>query len=279
MARRQVARTTELADGIAVHAARGEGECVLWLHGYTMDSTIWDELWTLLPSWSHLGIDLPGHGLSRNLGADDDLPKVARTIGQVALAHGVRHLVALSFGTIVGLQVAIEFPDAFESVALAAPALAGGPQDAVSGRRYLELAHLYAEQGAGPHMRRLWMSPPPEIFAGARTRPALWQRLCAVIDAHRWHELRDGAMRALAQPAQTTADLARMRTRLLLLIGEHEIAAFRDCAALIAAAAPRTPIVRIRGAGHLCLLEAPATVVPILEGHLRGRDVAQPLAE
>jgi pimeloyl-ACP methyl ester carboxylesterase len=238
-----------------------------------MDSTIWDELWALLPRWRHIGIDLPGHGRSGNLGAED-LPGVARTIGEAALAHRARHIVALSFGTIVGLQVAIEFPDGFDSVALAAPALAGGPQDAASGRRYLELARLYAEAGAGPHLRRLWMSPPPEIFDGARTRPALWRRLSAVIDAHRWDELRDGRMRRLAEPAQTAADLAGMCTRLLLVVGESEIPAFRDCAALIAAAAPHARVVGIPGTGHLCLLEAPAVAAPILEAHLRGHSLS-----
>jgi pimeloyl-ACP methyl ester carboxylesterase len=266
-------RTPEVENGLAVHAEAGRGRaCVLWLHGYTMDSTVWRELWAQLPDWDHLGVDLPGHGRSRDLGPQDNLPSVARAIGDVALAHGARHLIAVSFGTIVALQVAIEFPDAFESVALAAPALAGGPQDAASGLRYLELARLYAEQGAGPQLRRLWMSPPPAIFDGARTRPALWEQLCAVIDAHRWHELRDGAMRALGQPAQIPARLEGVSARLLVLIGEHEIPAFMKCAALIAAAAPGARIVSIPGTGHLCLLEAPATVTPVLEAHLRGLD-------
>lgn len=272
----RVLTTTEVGDGLSVRAADGGGECVLWLHGYTMDSTIWQELWALLPGWDHLGIDLPGHGRSRDLGAQDDLSSVARTIGELALAHRVRHLIALSFGTTVALQVAIQFPDAFESVALAAPALAGGPYDAASGQRYLELARLYAERGAGSHLRLLWMSTPPAIFDGARNRPALWRRLCGVIDAHRWHELRNGAMRALGQPAQTTADLEGVRTRLLLLIGEYEIPAFKECAALIAAAAPRTRVVRVPETGHLSLLEAPGTVAPILETHLRGLDLIGP---
>ena len=49
---------------VAVHSV-GDGPAVVWIDGYTMDSTSWSELWGLLPGWRHLGIDLPGHGALR----------------------------------------------------------------------------------------------------------------------------------------------------------------------------------------------------------------------
>src|SRR5262245_51575468 len=107
----------------------GESDKVLWIHGYTVDSTVWQDLWALLPGWHHIGIDLPGHGGSRQLQDGEDLPSLGRDLGQLALEHDVRHLVALSFGTVIALQIAIEFPTSFASMVLGAPALAGGPQD------------------------------------------------------------------------------------------------------------------------------------------------------
>jgi pimeloyl-ACP methyl ester carboxylesterase len=29
----------------------GRGPAVLWIHGYTMDSSVWAELWERLPGW------------------------------------------------------------------------------------------------------------------------------------------------------------------------------------------------------------------------------------
>ena len=105
-------------DGLAARIVPGPGTKVLWIHGYTLDSSSWQTLWELLPDWYHIGIDLPGHGSSLPLGVGDDLQSLARRVGQLALEHEVQHLVALSFGTLIALQIAIEFPSAFSSLIL-----------------------------------------------------------------------------------------------------------------------------------------------------------------
>jgi pimeloyl-ACP methyl ester carboxylesterase len=52
------------ANGIQARVRPGSLGGVLWIHGYSIDSTTWAELWSLLPGWSHYGIDLPDHGAS-----------------------------------------------------------------------------------------------------------------------------------------------------------------------------------------------------------------------
>ena len=54
----------KFAGEIRARVRPGGGAGVLWVHGYTVDSTTWDTVWSLLPEWSHYGIDLPGHGTS-----------------------------------------------------------------------------------------------------------------------------------------------------------------------------------------------------------------------
>ena len=51
-------------EGFAVRTAGTplSGPAVVWIHGYTMDSSTWEELWALLPGWFHIGVDLLGHG-------------------------------------------------------------------------------------------------------------------------------------------------------------------------------------------------------------------------
>jgi pimeloyl-ACP methyl ester carboxylesterase len=270
-----VATTTDLetvavlGDGIAARFRPAAGERVLWIHGYSMDSSVWDELWRFLPEWEHIGIDLPGHGASRAIRSGEDLRAVALRLGGLGLERGVRHIVALSFGTIVAVQIAIEYPDAFASLCLGAPALAGGPEDAAAAARYTELGRLYREGGTGAELATLWMRSPPDIFKGVDRHPALRQRLADVIGRHRWQELVDGSMRLLITPPQELDQLRSIQSATLVVLGNEELPAFRRCAELILAAIAASKRVELPAAGHLCLLEQPQQAARVLAAHLR----------
>lgn len=260
----------ELGDGIAARIRPAPGERVLWFHGYTMDSSTWEELWDHLPGWHHIGVDLPGHGASRPLARGDDLPGVARLMAALALEHGVRHLAALSFGTILALQAAVERPDAFATLVLAAPALGGGPTERVIEARYEELARSYRERGPGPHLGALWMAPPPDIFRGVQANEALWDRVAAVVARHSWSELERFGMHPLTGHVQAETDLRTIRSATLILLGEEDMQAFKRSAELIRRSIPRSRRVYLPGAGHLCMLEAPRRAARLIDAHLRG---------
>lgn len=247
----------ELGEGIVARIAPGPGEKVLWIHGYTLDSSAWDAVWAQLPAWYHIGIDLPGHGASAPLTHYPTLPGLGQTIGRLALAQGVQHVIGLSFGSLIALQVAIEFPTAFASLTLGAPTLGGGPQDPLARVRYRELLQLYWQRGPGPHMTELWMRWPPDIFKGAADKPALWQQLQALVDAHSWVELKDTVMRGFSAYVQTPEALGQIRAATLVLVGEEEMPPFKHNAELIRRDVPASEIVYLPGAGHLCMLEAP----------------------
>jgi pimeloyl-ACP methyl ester carboxylesterase len=258
----------DLGDGLVGRCLGGGSEAVLWIHGYTMDSSVWRDVWARLPGWRHIGVDLLGHGASRAIGPHDDLPGLANRIANIASAVRARHLVALSFGTLVAIQTAIQHPRAFASVVLAAPALADGPQDPAVAARYIELGRLYRQRGPGPHLRSLWMSSPPDVFRGAAARPRLWRHLCDVIDRHSWRELADGRMYQLTSGSHTRANIERIQAAILVVIGEHELPVFRRCACFITSWAPRACAVLVPDAGHLCLLESPSVTAPAIDQHL-----------
>lgn len=256
-------------DGMVARVRPGEEGTVLWLHGYTMDSTIWEELWSLLPGWRHLGLDLPGHGLSQPLPPGRGLPELARRIGGFARAQGARHLVGLSFGGMVALQAAIEHPDAFDTLTLGAPALGGGPQDRGAQARNIALGELHRARGAGPWLAELWTRLPSPIFDGAARHPALWPRLRGIVGRHGWQELAGGGMQALALHAQPPAALARIAADTLVLIGEEDSEAFRRSAELIRRAVPRCRRMHLPRTGHLTLLERAGEVRGLLEAQFR----------
>jgi pimeloyl-ACP methyl ester carboxylesterase len=258
--------------GLAVADSGGDGPGVLWVHGYTLDSTVWAPLWGSLPGWRHFGVDLPGHGRSRPLAHDERLATLGAQIVAIARESGVRHLVGLSFGSMIALQAAITAPSQFTTLTLAAPALAGGPVDPAAEVRYLQLGELYREFGPGPHLTQLWMSAPPHIFTGARAHPQLWEQLRELVDRHRWSELA-GAMQSLTSSVQTAEDLQRIEADVLVVIGQHDMPAFRATAALVHRLLRRVTVVEVAAAGHLCLLEEPVGCAAQLDEHFaRARD-------
>jgi pimeloyl-ACP methyl ester carboxylesterase len=261
-------------DGIAVRIQSGAGPSIAWLHGYTMDSTVWSQLWRLMPEWTHVGIDLPGHGASRQIGATEGLDDLGRRVSDIIGTYGVQHLVGLSFGGTVALQTAIEDHERLRSLILGAPALAGGPTDPGSERRYEQLCELYGQFGPGSHMTRLWMASPPPIFLAARSQAELWRHLEIVISRHQWNELADGSMRSLTAYRQTPGDLGDVKANTLVMIGERDMPTFRYSAAFIASLVPRCRAALIPGAGHLCLLERPEIAASLIEQHIRATELS-----
>jgi pimeloyl-ACP methyl ester carboxylesterase len=252
---------------LVARVSPGKRSKVLWLHGYTIDSSIWSELWEMLPDWDHTGIDLPGHGSSLPLAASDNLPSLARRVGTLALARGVEHIVALSFGTLLGLQMVIEFPESFQSLVLGAPALGGGPQDREVGARYEELAGIYRREGFTTELRRLWMQSPPNIFKGAEAHSALWDRLWRLVGKHPWWELYDGSYGRLSSHPQTPQELRKCRTPTLVLVGDNELPAFKRCGELVRRHLPNCQRLYLPSVGHLCMLEDPVSVCSMLQEH------------
>jgi len=245
------------------------GAGVLWLHGYTLDSSIWWPLWQALPGWRHIGLDLPGHGASDPIKPLESLPELARRIARFAIGEGVQHIVGLSLGGLIALQVAIEYTESFRSLTVCSPPLGGGPQDPQAATRNLELTRLFRERGAGPWMTELWMKWPPEIFKGAADHPVLWSQLQFLVDQHSWAELADSRMQHLTMYEQQLHELSRIRAATLVLVGENDMAAFKRCAELLRRAIEGCERLYWPGAGHLSLLEAAQSISGTLDAHLR----------
>jgi pimeloyl-ACP methyl ester carboxylesterase len=257
------------ASGLALLRRPGRGESIMWLHGYTLDATVWTQVWELLPEFNHVGVDLPGHGRSRSLTLEDDLPALGSAIAQLARDEGVRHVVAMSFGGLIGMEAAIALGHDLDTLTLAGAPLGGGPQDPEATACNADLTRLLRARGVGPWLVERWMSTPPQIFAGAARNPPLFRALAEIVGRHRWRELTDGTMARLMARVHRTADLASIRARTLLLNGATEMEAFRRSTELlrrgIAGASRRS----LDDAGHLCLLEQPGLAALAIGAHIR----------
>jgi pimeloyl-ACP methyl ester carboxylesterase len=253
-------------DGMRLWVSPGAKRSVLWIHGYTLDHTIWEELWAVLPGWRHVGVDLPGHGRSRPIRHEDTLPGLGRTLARLAAEYDISHLVGMSFGGMIAMQTAIESPRSFTSLTLGSPALGGGPTDTEAATKNLQLIQLYRNKGPGPWLRELWMQWPPGIFNSAVENPSLWNALIKVVAGHSWSELQDTRMERLASHSQLS-QLATIRCPTLVLLGEDDMAAFKRCAELVHRAVPKCRRTYLAATGHLSLLEHSHEVAPLLAAH------------
>jgi pimeloyl-ACP methyl ester carboxylesterase len=240
-----------------------------------MDSTTWRELWTLLPGWRHIGVDLPGHGGSAPLAPGWTLPEMAAQLGSVARATGAERMVALSMGSVLALQLAIDEPATVRRLVVGAPTISGRPAERGTDDRYRQLAFI---RRMGPaaglddvpgHLADVWMRSPPDIFKGTLKHPALRAALRGVILRHRWDELTNGALRALTAHHQTADDLGRVTAATLVVHGDEDMPTFLDNARILGAAVPDCRLVNLPGAGHLCLLERPDEAAAVIDHHLR----------
>jgi pimeloyl-ACP methyl ester carboxylesterase len=258
----------EFGAGISARVVHNSQEKVLWIHGYTLDSSIWKHLWQHLPRWQHIAIDLPGHGLSAPIENGETLLTLADRIGELAVSQQISHLVGLSFGGQIALQIAIQFPQFFTTLILASPGLGGGMQDSHAQSRNLELIKLYRQQGRGSWLTEKWMQSPPDIFKGAAQHPQLWQELQQLIEQHSWQELQDNRMNAITNHQQSKTAISQIQSATLLLIGENDMASFKRNAELIRRAIVTCDRQYIANTGHLCIIESPSAVASLINQHL-----------
>jgi len=245
-----------ITEEIAARTEPGRGEKILWLHGYTLDSSTWGKLWRLLPDWHHIGIDLPGHGSSAPIEDKSNIRDLGRNLGELCKDQGIEHLVALSFGTITAIQIAIELPDHFKSITLGAPALAGGPQDPEMAKTYSKLIFLYKMAGATQALNDLWLSCP--AWQGMEKQPGLKREIAEIVSRHSWAELESfSKMQQFFSPPQKEADLATIVSPVSVIIGEHEMPAFKEVAQILKRNLSSYQEFVLPGAYHLCLLQSP----------------------
>jgi pimeloyl-ACP methyl ester carboxylesterase len=249
-----------------VTRSSGTGPAVLWIHGYTLDSSLWADLWQRLPGYRHIGVDLPGHGSSGPVPAGLTLPALARELAGLARAEDARRVVALSFGTIAALQLAIDAPEVVQRLVVGAPGIGGQYADGVA-ERYQQLALLRRIAGPGQLMTDLWMSSPPDLFQGTERHPVLRQRVREVVMRHDWAELANGRFRVLAGHAQAQS-LSRITADTLVILGDEDMPAYHENTRTLCRAVPICRSHLVSAAGHLVLLERPAEVAAVIASQL-----------
>ena len=247
----------------------GEGEPLVLLHGIATDRHIWDVVSPLLGLGRRvITVDLPGFGHSEPAGEKFDLERVATRIVRGLAAHGIRapfDLVGHSLGGGVALTLAVTRPDEVRLLVLVAPAGLRPMSPRLAGILASAAGPMIAaRRGASPLTDKAWgrrLLLTGVVADGSELTPSMARQL---VQASATASRTAPALRTIA-----TVDLrpllSRLQRPLGVIWGEADQTMPVETLTAIVAARPDALVARLRDAGHVPMVERPASFVEALE--------------
>ena len=258
-------------DGVALHVvAEGEGEPVVLLHGHTLDVRVWDEV---VPALVAAGLrmiryDQRGHGRSASPPSGyrwgDHAADLAAVIARVA--GGPAHIVGLSKGGGIALELAVRRPELVRTLALIGPLVPDAPLSPELLASFKALAKAIRADGPRAAMSDLWLSHP--LIASAAARPGARGRLEAMLRTFPAGEYLATVRDAPDREWVLTGRLSEVAAPTLVVRGANEVPDFVSNADVLATTIPRARLVVVPDSGHLVPLEQPAAVAAALRAFL-----------
>ncbi|WP_428375692.1 alpha/beta fold hydrolase [Lichenicoccus sp.] len=223
-------------DGIRIHyAVVGQGPPVILLHGGLANADYWGrQVRALAPRHRVIVMDSRGHGRSTRDGRPFGYDLMANDVVGLMDALGIRRadIVGWSDGAIIGLDLAMRHADRIRSVfAFAANVTTDGVRDGVE--KNPNFAAFIRR--AGDEYRR-YSATPGQYDAFVAQIGRMWAD----------------------QPNWTDAQLAAIRTPVLVADGDHDEAIKRQHTEHIAAAIPDAGLLILPNTSHFAFLQDPA---------------------
>ncbi|MFH1175801.1 MAG: alpha/beta fold hydrolase [Acidobacteriota bacterium] len=260
-------------NGIALNCLdEGQGEPVVLLHGHSLDLRVWDDV---VPELLHAGFrtiryDQRGHGRSssptQGYRWGDHAADLAAVIERLEAAPA--HVLALSKGGGIALELALRRPELVASLALVGPLV---PDFALSSElvgSFREFARAIRTTGVAAAVRSAWLGHP--LIASAAALPGAREKLEAMLLTFPAGEYLATARDEPDRDWKLTARLAQIVAPVLVASGDREVPDFAAMARLVAEKVPGARLEVIRECGHLVPLERPGELGSLVVAFLRG---------
>lgn len=250
----------ELYGGRIYWEAAGEGEPLVFVHGFTLDSRMWDDQWGVFaPRYRVIRYDCRGFGRSSlpegPFSHQDDLRGLMDHLGVERF-----HLVGLSMGGSIAVDYAVTHPGDLLSLVLIDPG--GGGRLSRAARIFGSIAK---EQGVDA-AREAWLND--GLFLPARRDRAVEKRLDEIVGAYSgWHWLAEDIPQIVPQPPARER-LHDITAPTLVIVGELDVPRMQETADAYANGIPGARKVVIPNAGHMANMEEPEAVNDALQRFL-----------
>jgi 3-oxoadipate enol-lactonase len=247
------------------YATAGEGDPVVFIHGFGLDLRMWAPQWrTFAQRHRVIRYDMRGYGGSSLPAAPyshvEDLLALIDSLGAAPV-----HLVGLSLGGRVALRVAAQEPQAVRSLTLADPALDGHVWTDDWLHRWRKMTEA-AKRGDLDEAKKLWRDH--VLFAPANAQPEVADCLRVMIDRYSGWHLRYSDPGTAPQTPVAEA-LASISIPALVLVGEFDLPDFQAIARRLGRQMPQAELRTIAGSGHMSNMEAPQAFNELVLGFLR----------
>jgi 3-oxoadipate enol-lactonase len=256
---------TRADGGCLRYATAGDGTPVVFIHGFGLDSSMWDPQWAAFAKRHRvIRYDMRGYGGSSvpegPYSHTDDLLALIDFLG----AHPA-HLVGLSLGGRVALRVAAQHPEVVRSLTLADPALDGHiwTEDWLQRWRSMTAA---AKRGDLFAAKKLWREH--ILFAPANAQPRVADLLREMIDRYSGWHLRY-ADPGTAPQTPIAQMLPSISIPTLVMVGELDLPDFQAIARRLGKELPQAELQTIAGSGHMSNMEAPQIFNDLVLGFLQ----------
>jgi 3-oxoadipate enol-lactonase len=245
-----------VSGGKLYYEAAGAGQPLVLVHGFTLDTRMWDDQWDVFAAkYRVVRYDVRGFGRS-------DLPSAAYAdyidLDAVVQHLGLQrpHVIGLSMGGGIAADYAANFPDGLRSLTLIDSTL-GGYAFPESFRSGVVFGPIAQSQGVKAAIDA-WVAHP--FFVPAAEQPAVLARLNEIVGAY--HGYVWTAQTVLQeQPVTPTAEaLGNIKVPALVIVGERDIPEFREVAKHMADNIAGAKLVVVPNVGHMSNMEAPEVV-------------------
>lgn len=232
----------------------GSGPPIVLLHGFTLDSSIWDDqMDAFAPSHQVIRYDLRGFGQSPPPTTPyTHVADLKALLDYLGLARAA--ILGLSMGGGIAIDFALTYPDATRALIAAAPTL-GGHRLAPEVAAPFGAVYKTARSAGIDAARAQWLAHP--FFGPAWEQPVVASALSRVVNAYTgWHWV--NADPILSPEPAAVERLETIAAPTLVVVGEREVPSFRAAADVVATRVPGARQIVLPGAGHLVNMEAPA---------------------
>jgi len=249
------------------YSERGEGEPIVLVHGFPLDSRMWEaQIAEISGSRRLIAPDLRGFGRSSDASPfsveslADDLHALLSDLGALPCVLG-----GLSMGGYVSLAYAYQYPGDLRGLMLVDTKAEGDSAEQKEGRG--KMIELVRQQGSRAVAEQML----PRMLAKGtpKSRPAVAQALMSIMEACPPITI-EHALLAMRDRPDQTPNLPAIAVPTLIVVGDADAITPVSVAQSMQKQIPRAQLAVIKGAGHMSPMEQPVQVNQTMARFLDG---------
>jgi len=234
----------------------GAGHPIVLIHGYTLDSRMWDDQFDKLSQkYRVIRYDLRGFGKSAYPSPGQ---KYCHTEDLKALLDYLKiskaYVMGLSMGGGIAVEFTLEHPDVAQALIPVDSTLGGFSHSDEFNAIFKEVFTTFSEEGLGP-AKKVWMGC--QLFKPIFESPVAASRLSTMVsDYSGWHwSTNSDAMQSITPAA--IGRLEEIDAPVLVIVGERDVSDFLDIARVMERDIPNARLAVLDDAGHMSNMEEP----------------------